>query len=243
MSKADNLPTIGILGGTSHVVATRYYDLINEEVRRVLGGHEVAETVMVGMNFGRVVRMLESGDRASLDAYVADKIDGLERAGADLIIGTSNTMHEIVGPLMSGRATPFLPITQPLIDALTQNGARRPAIFGTKATMAKGRVVREVEEALGIEVIVPPPEEQEEIDRVIFRELVHFRFAPEAKDRYRAIASRMLRDQNIDGLILGCTEIYLLIDQSDLPELPIYATAKLHAVAAARWALREAGAL
>jgi aspartate racemase len=229
-------PTIGILGGTSHVVATRYYDLINARMNRVLGGDDIAETILLGMNYGNVAAFARSGRWEEFQSYVAEKVDRLIDAGADLVIGTSNTTHEVMGPVMEERDVAFIPITEPLAAAITASGVRRVGIFGTMTTMQEGRVMREVREATGAEIIAPRADERGDIDRVIFEELVKFQFRPEARERYRQIALRMKREEGIEGIVLGCTEIYLLIDQPHLPELEVFATARLHAHAAADWA-------
>lgn len=230
-------PVVGILGGTSHVVTSAYYDLINAEVNRTLGGHDVARTVVVGMNFGDVADFHARGDWDGLTAYVAEHIDRLIAAGADLAIGVSNTIHVVMEAALDGKDIDFLPITTPLIAAVEAAGMKRVAIFGTQTTMGDGQVMKEVREATGVDLLVPNEAERDEVHRVIFEELVHARFLPSSRARYVEIARRLEREEGAEGLILGCTEIFLLVGQNDLPGMTVFATAELHARAAARWAL------
>ena len=225
-------PTIGILGGTSHIVTPAYYQLINQAARDHHGGDHIAETLVAGMNYGNIRAYLEAGDWEGMTRYAASKIDALEAAGADLIIGTSNTAHLVMADAMQGRSTPFLPITKPVGEAIAAQGLKKVAIFGTQTTMQGGKVMNEIAEISGAEIIAPRPDEQTEIHRIIFEELCEEKFLESSRQRYREIALRMKEDEGAQGLILGCTEIFLLIEQSDLPELSVLATAKLHAEAA-----------
>ncbi|MEM1379731.1 MAG: amino acid racemase [Pseudomonadota bacterium] len=230
---------IGILGGTSHVITSTYYEIINALANERLGGAHIAETIIAGMNFGRIAEDIADDAWDRFADYVADHVDRLEAAGAELIIGTSNTTHQIMGKVMAGRDVPYLPITQPLIAALKTSGISRVALFGTQTTMGGGVVMQEVAQATGIDIIVPSAEERNDIHRVIFDELVNHQFTRSARERYVEIAHRLSRDEGADGLILGCTEIMLLIDQQDIPELPVFATARLHCEAAVAMAFGD----
>ncbi|MCQ8185701.1 aspartate/glutamate racemase family protein [Parvularcula maris] len=231
------LPTIGIVAGSSHAITGPFYDMVNEAVRRRLGGKEIAETLIAGMNYGRLVAMIEAGDWEGIEDYVSSKVDSLCAGGAELIVGTSNTMHEVMPKVMEGRGVPYLPITDPLCAAIEASGLERIALFGTMTTMSGGRVMQEVQERTGVAVLVPTDAEKEEISRVIYEELVESFFLPASKQRYLEIARRLAREDGAEGLILGCTEIVLLIDQPDLPEMKVFATARLQAEAAADWAV------
>lgn len=229
-------PSIGILGGTSHVITSAYYEGLNAAMRRRLGGTHVAETLVRGMDFGRIGKLVLDEEWDGLKRYVRAAVDDLERGGADLIIGSSNTVHEIMGEVMEGRDVVFLPISTPLIEAVKASGLKRLAMFGTQSTMNRGLVMREVEAATGATLIAPRTDEREEINRVIFEELCEEQFLPASRDRYIEIARRMAKEDGVEGLILGCTEIMLLIEQDDVPDLEVFPTGKLHIEAAADWA-------
>ncbi|MEM6914746.1 MAG: amino acid racemase [Pseudomonadota bacterium] len=235
MSTSDKLirqPTIGILGGTSHVVTPAYFQLINRAARAHHGGDHIGETLIAGMNYGNVKTYVHDGDWSGLAGYVSDAVDRLENAGADLIIGSSNTVHLVMDEVMAGRKTPFLPITDPVGRAIKRAGLKKVAIFGTQTTMQGGLVMDEIAEISGAEMVAPQPDEQTEIHRIIFEELCEERFLDASRARYREIALRMMEEDGAEGLILGCTEIFLLLQQDDLPELPLFASAALHAEAA-----------
>ncbi|NNU17174.1 amino acid racemase [Parvularcula sp. ZS-1/3] len=233
-------PTIGILGGTSHVITSAYYQGLNAAMRQRLGGTHVAETLVRGMDFGRIGKLVLAEDWDALKSYVGSAVDDLERGGADLVIGSSNTVHEIMGEVMEGRDVAFLPISTPLIDAVKASGLKRVAMFGTRSTMNNGLVMREVEAATGATLLSPREDEREEINRVIFEELCEEQFLPRSRDRYVEIARRLARDEGAEGVILGCTEIMLLIDQDNIPEMKVFPTGRLHIEAAANWAAQHA---
>ncbi|MEO1659227.1 MAG: amino acid racemase [Pseudomonadota bacterium] len=230
-------PTIGVLGGTSHIVTPAYFELINAAAREHHGGDHIAETLVAGMNYGNIKSYIFSGDWDGLRDYVSQAVDRLEAAGVDLVIGSSNTVHLVMADVMQGRDTPFLPITKPVGDAIAKAGMKKVAIFGTQTTMQGGLVMNEIAELSGAEIIAPNTDEQAEIHRVIFEELCEERFLESSRERYREIALRMKEEEGAEGLILGCTEIFLLLNQKDLPELPVLASAKLHAEAAVAKAL------
>lgn len=227
-------PTIGVLGGTSHVVTPAYFQLLNAAARRVHGGDHIAETMIAGMDYGNIKNFVFADDWDGLRAYVATKVDALEAAGADLVIGTSNTVHLVMAEVMKDRATPFLPITQPVGEAIAAQGLKKVAIFGTGTTMKGGLVMDEIANLSGAEIIAPRPDEQAEIHRIIFEELCEEKFLPSSQKTYRDIALRMKEEDGAEGLILGCTEIFLLLTQEDLPQMPVFASAVLHAEAAVK---------
>lgn len=232
-------PIVGILGGSSHIVTTTYYDRLNTELRRALGGQHIAETLIRGMNFGNVAGFARAGDWSGLTEYVGQAVDDLERGGAQLIMGCSNTVHEVMGQVMASRKTEFLPISTPLIHAVQKSQAKKIVMFGTKSTMANGQVMRELRKSTGAELLVPNTDEQEDINKIIFAELCERQFLPASRDRYLQIARRLITDEGADGLILGCTEIMLLIEQNDLPEISVFPTGQLHIEAAAQWVIRQ----
>lgn len=214
------------------MITSTYYDLINQASNARMQGSHIVETVIVGMNFGKIAELFQERNWLGMTKYVSGQVDRLEAAGAELIIGTSNTVHEVMGEVMAGRVTEFLPITAPLIDAVEASGHQRIAMFGTTSTMDNGAVMREVMDATDAQIIAPKADERTAINSVIFDELVNYRFLQSSRQRYADIAQRMKNEDGIEGVILGCTEICLLIDQSDLPDLTVFATAKLHTQAA-----------
>ncbi|MEM1180428.1 MAG: amino acid racemase [Acidobacteriota bacterium] len=233
--------TIGILGGCSNVATGIYYQLINEISNRRLGGWDMAETVIVGMNFGNIEHMLRTEDWSGLKAYMADKVDRLVAARADLIIVASNTLHRPMADIVEGRDVEWLHIADPTGRAIRAAGLRRILLLGTQAVMQLDYLKQHYADRFGLEILVPADEEREEIDRIIFDELVKDRIEPTSKARYLEIADRMVREDGVQGLIMGCTEICSLIQQPDRPDLPMFDTTRLHCEAAVDAVLGDLG--
>ena len=228
--------TIGILGGMSNTATAQYYKLINAGVNTRLGGWDIAETIIIGVNFGNIQRFIQNNQWAEAEAYLEDKTDRLVRAGADMIICASNTMHRVIAPIMAKRDVPFIHIVDPTAQAIKARGLSHVALFGTKPVMAADFLASRFRDSFGIDIMVPNEPDQAEIDRIIFDELVRDRTSRESKSAYLRIVDRM-REQGAQGLILGCTEIYLLLQQSDRPDFPMFDTTVLHVAAAVNAAL------
>jgi len=224
-------PTLGVLGGMSNQATVEYYRLLNDGLNAQLGGWDNGEIVIVSINFGNIQHFVSSGRWDEARDYCAEKLDRLERAGADLIICASNTMHKVVGPLMEGRATPFIHIVDPTGAAIAQAGLRKVALLGTASVMRSAEFPARLREKFGIEAIVPSGADIGIVDRIIFDELVRRELRPESKAEYLRIIHQ-LSSQGAQGVILGCTEIFLLIGQGDLPVLPVFDTTALHVDAA-----------
>jgi aspartate racemase len=231
--------TIGILGGCSNVATAEYYKLLNAAANAELGGWDIAETLIAGMNFGNIEAFVRQDDWAALERYMTGKIDGLVAAGADLILCVSNTLHRAFVPIMEKRDVPFIHIAGPTGEAIKAAKLTRVALFGTKPVMAQDYLRAYYRERFAIDIVVPNEEEQTEIDAVIFDELVKNVVCATSKQQYLTIADRLARDEGAEGLIMGCTEFFLLIGQSDRPNFPMFNTTKLHCEAAIRMALTK----
>lgn len=237
MHRPLSLKTIGILGGSSNVATMEYYRFLNDGVNARLGGWDIAETLIVGMNFGNIEAMVREGDWDGLTRYMTGKVEALVKGGADMILGVSNTLHKPLEPIMAGMPIPLLHIATPTGEAMQKAGITRAALFGTKPVMETDYMKDRWLADFGITVVSPTEEEQVDIDRIIFDELVKGVFQETSRQRYLEIAARMRREDGAEGLILGCTEIFLLIDQPHMPDFPMFNTAKLHCEAAVEMAL------
>lgn len=234
--------TIGILGGCSDVATAEYYSMINEEVNRRAGGWNVAETLIAGMNFAVIEACVRGRDRHRLQAYMEAKIDALIAGGADVLVCVSNTLHKALVPILHRKPVPYIHIADPTGTTIRDAGLSKVALFSTASGMRDPYLRDYYERNFGLDVSVPGDDEIDDIDRIIFEELVKSDFRTVSKRRYLEILDRMQRDQGIEGLIMGCTEIFLLIDQIDRPRLPMFNTAMLHCTAAADFAL-DSGAV
>lgn len=227
---------IGILGGMSNQATVEYYRMINAEVNKSLGGWEIAETLIAGLNFGNVEYFVRNHLWDELSIYLEGKVLDLKAGGADLIICVSNTVHKVLAPIMERIDIPFIHIVDPTAKAIQKQGLKRIAILGTKPVMSLPYIKDYYQEKYDIEVFSPNEEEQIEIDRIIFDELVKAQFHKTSKQKYLETVDR-LEKEGAQGIILGCTEIFLLIEQADRPNLPFFNTTELHVKAAADFVL------
>lgn len=227
---------IGILGGSSDQSTADYYRRLNTAVNERLGGWNTAEVIISSMNFALAERWVRNAQWDEAGEYLADRAGALERAGADVILCVSNTLHRMEHVFTRGLRIPFLHIVEPTAAAIRARGLTRVALLGTKPVMAETYLRHRYAERHGIEAIGPTPAEQTLVDRIIFDELCKGRFLAESKGAYLAIVDRM-RDAGAQGVILGCTEIPLLISQPDRPDFPMFDTAGLHVAAAVDFAL------
>jgi aspartate racemase len=227
---------IGIIGGSSDQATADYYRQLNAAVKRRLGGFHTAELVINSLDFALAERWVREGswDEAAVD--LKRRAQSLERAGAELVICVSNTLHRCADAFMDGLSIPLLHIADPTGAAIRAAGLNTVALLGTGRVMAEDYLQRRYRERFGIDIVVPDMGERRELDRIIFHELCQGRFLPESKSFYlRAIES--CRARGAEGAILGCTEIPLLIGPEDLPGFPVFDTCALHVEAAVDWAL------
>ena len=230
------MKTIGVLGGMSQTATAEYYRMINERVNRRLGGWNCAEMIISSVNFARIEHCVRNELWSEGAAYLAAKAQGLERAGADFVLCASNTMHRVSDEFMAGLRIPLLHIVDPTGQAIRAAGLTKVGLLGTRPVMASSYLSARYASKFDVETLVPDAEEQAIVDRIIFDELVHRVLTPKSKRVYLEIIDR-LRARGAQGLILGCTEIFLLVSQSDRPDFPLFDTTTLHVDAAVALAL------
>ena len=219
---------IGILGGASNVATVEYYKMLNAGANSQLGGWDIAETLIAGMNFGNIEALVRAGDWAQLTTYMSGHVNSLIAGGADLLVCVSNTLHECFTDIMATHATPWIHIADPTGAAIRERDIGRVALFGTRPVMELEHLRQRYDQQFGIEVVAPNESEKEEIDRIIFEELVKDVVDSSSKDRYLAILDDMIERDEVEGLIMGCTEIFLLLEPADRPNLPMFNTTRLH---------------
>ena len=223
--------TIGVLGGMSNQATGEYYRLLNERLNARLGGWDNGEIVIVSVNFGNIEYFVRNDRWDQAKTYLAGKVESLERAGADLIVCVSNTMHKVVVPIMSERKTPFIHIADPTGEAIRKAGLGQVGLLGTMSVMKSQELHSHFRDRFGVEIVVPSDADREIVDRIIFNELVRRELRNDSKGEYLRIIKDM-QARGAEGVILGCTEIFLLIGQSDLPGFLIFDTTELHVQAA-----------
>jgi aspartate racemase len=219
--------TIGVLGGMSDQATAEYYRLLNEAVNTRCGGWNTAEVIISSVNFAHIERFVRTRAWEKSGVYLGAKAQGLQRAGADFLICASNTMHRVADAFTAGLSIPFLHIVDPTAEAIGSAGLRRVGLLGTKPVMEAAYLKDRFAQRFGIEVIVPEEDEQVLVDRIIFDELVRRTLRRESRAIYLDIVDK-LRARGAQGVVLGCTEIVLLISQPDRPDFPMFDTTALH---------------
>ncbi len=225
---------IGLIGGMSWESTATYYRLLNQEVRSRIGGHASADLVLRSLDFGAVEALQRTGGWLALDAMMAEAAQDVEAAGAELLLLCTNTMHRSADAIEAAISIPFLHIAEPLELALEEMGVETVGLLGTLYTMEQGFYRERLEEA-GIEVIVPDEQDRSDIHRIIYDELVLGRIEDSSRETYREIMER-LAEEGAQAIILGCTEIGLLVGEDDAAA-PLLDTTVLHARAAVELAL------
>ena len=228
--------TIGLLGGMSWESTAIYYRLANELVRERLGGLHSARLLLLSVDFAEVEQLQASGDWDRAGALLAEEAARLERAGADLLVLCTNTMHTVAAPIEDAISIPLLHLGDVTARAVLASGCTTVGLLGTDFTMSQP-FYRERLEAHGLRVLVPPPEDRALVHRVIYDELCLGVVREESRAAYVEVVDRLVAS-GADGVILGCTEIELLIGADDVT-VPVFPTTRLHVEAAVDWALAD----
>ncbi len=227
--------TIGLIGGMSWESTVTYFRLINERVKARLGGYHSAEVILYSVDFAEIERLQMAGEWDEAGKRLAATARSLERAGAECIVLCTNTMHKVASAIESAVALPFLHIVDPTAAAIHAAGLRTIGLLGTRFTMEQDFYRGRLRERRGIEALVPDAADRDTVHRVIYEELVQGNVLPKSRAQYLAIIDR-LKDRGAEGIILGCTEISMLISPDSL-DLPCFDTTELHAEAAVDFAL------
>jgi aspartate racemase len=239
--REPEMKTIGIIGGVSWVSSIEYYRLMNEMVRDELGGLHSAKILMFSVEFGefsKEERQADLGNWKPLRETMIDAAQRLERGGADFIVIASNTMNSTADMISEEVMIPVLHIADATGEKVKESGMKTVALLGTTYTMEQDFYRGRLEKKYGLKVVVPNKDEREYINTVIFDELCAGKFNDGARDGYLKIIDRLVKEEGVEGIILGCTEIPLLIKQKDV-SVPVFDTTAIHAEAAVRYALRD----
>lgn len=226
---------IGLIGGLSWQSTVEYYRIINEESNRRLGGLDTAECILYSVNLAEKLGRMTRGEYQQLGQEFLDVGQKLVAAGADMVLLCTNTMHAVYDTLSAGLSVPVLHIADATAAAIRRQGLTKVALLGTPFTLTQPFYKDRLKQLHGIDVVIPTPEQGAEIYRVIQEELT-FHLLKESSRRYFLDVLDTLRAQGAQGVILGCTEIPLLIQQQHT-DLPVFDTTTLHALAAVDEAL------
>jgi aspartate racemase len=226
---------IGLLGGMSWESTIPYYRAANEAVRARLGGFHSARIVLYSVDFQEIEALQRTGQWDDAGAVLGRSARALERAGADVLVLCTNTMHRVAARIEQDIAIPLLHIADATAAAVLERGLRTIGLLGTKYTMEQEFYVGRLRHRHGLEVLVPDAPEREVVHRVIYDELCAGRIVDASREEYRRVIERLVA-RGAQGIVLGCTEISLLIGESDAV-VPLFDTTRLHAEAAVAWAL------
>ncbi|HKN52209.1 MAG TPA: aspartate/glutamate racemase family protein [Amycolatopsis sp.] len=230
------MKVIGLLGGMSWESSIEYYRLVNEAVKRELGGFHSAHTVLYSVDFAEIERMQVEGRWEDAGAELNRAAKALEAAGADVVVLCTNTMHKVADQVAAGLGIPLLHLADTTAAAVKRAGIGRVGLLGTGFTMAQP-FYRDRLASHGLDVLVPDAKDRELVHRVIYDELVQGVVREESREAYRGVIARLV-EAGAEGVIYGCTEIELLVGPEDSP-VPTFPTTRLHAEAAVAYALES----
>jgi aspartate racemase len=228
------MQTIGLIGGMSFESSAVYYRLINEMVRDRLGGFASAELLMHSVNFDEIVTMQKAGDWDAAGERLGDVAARLQQAGASCVLICTNTMHLVADPVAARISVPLIHIIDETAANIKASGCRRPLLLATRYTMEHGFYTDRVK-SLGLDIMVPELDDRTTVHDIIFNELCSGQVLDSSRETLLGIIERE-RAKGADSIILGCTEICLILDPDGLP-LPGFDTTKIHAKAAVDFVL------
>ncbi|MGE1563558.1 aspartate/glutamate racemase family protein [Pantoea septica] len=228
------MKTIGLIGGMSWESTALYYRILNEEVKLALGGLHSARVVLYSLDFDEIEKLQSAGRWDEAGLMLAQAAQGLSRAGADFLVLATNTMHKVAPQIEQAVALPLLHIADATAQRIHDKGLKKVGLLATRFTMEEPFYRRRLTDKGGLDVITPEKEDRDFVHRVIYQELCQGVINPESRARFREIMA-MLAMQGAEGIILGCTEIAMLVTVDDA-SVPLFDTTQIHA----QWAVQEA---
>lgn len=235
--KTNDFKTIGILGGMSSAATGEYYKLINQKVKEIKGGHNIAEMMICSVNFAHIEHFVRTNNWNDAAIYLVEKAIQLEKGGADCLFLGTNTMHKVRKQIKEAISIPFIDIFETVSEKIQSHGKKKVGMLGTYPVMTDSFFTESYQEN-GIDLIVPTEIEKKEIDRILFDELTNHIFLESSKAYFISVI-KSLYSKGAEGIVLGCTEIKLLISQSDILDIPLYDTTDLHCELAAKICVGE----
>lgn len=230
------MKTLGLIGGMSWESTIPYYRQINEAIKARLGGLHSARIVLYSIDFHEVERLQHAGKWQQAGDLLADAAQRLEQAGAHALVLCTNTMHKVAQQIETKTAIPLLHIADPTAKAIKAAGLSRVGLLGTRFTMEQDFYKARLEQQHGLQVLIPNEADRAVVHQVIYDELCLGRIVEKSRHAYLDIIKRLF-DNGAQAIILGCTEISLLVEPQHV-QVPLFDTTRLHALYAADWALR-----
>ncbi len=231
------MKTIGLLGGMSWESTVEYYRALNEGVKKALGGLHSAKIVMHSVDFAPLEEYMRNGDWDAIGTVLSDAAIGLEKAGADFFLLCTNTMHKLAPEIEQKIDIPLLHIADATAEVLLANTISTVGLLGTAFTMEEDFYRQRLKSKYGLDVLIPEKDDRQLVNRVVFEELCCGKILEGSKKEYIRIINE-LAEQGAEAIILGCTEIGLLVKQEDV-QIQIYDTTPIHAAKAVQMALSQ----
>lgn len=231
------MKTIGLIGGMSWESSKVYYEIINQKTKELLGGFHSCPSILYSVDFAEIEKLQHENNWNALDKMMAQAAVSLEKAGAELIVLATNTMHLCSDAILNNISVPFLHIAEATGKEMANQGIRKTALLGTKFTMERDFYRRILLGQFGIEVIIPEEKDRQTVHDIIYGELVQGVISDVSREKYKDIIKK-LEQAGAEGVILGCTEIPLLISDKDV-DIPVFDTTRIHAEQAVLMALNE----
>ena len=229
------MKTIGLIGGMSWESSAVYYKLINQKVKGLLGSTHSAKSLMYSVEFNEIEQLQHAGNWEKLTEIMIDAAQKVEKGGADLLVICTNTMHKMAAEMAEKISIPILHIVDATAEKIKEADLKKIGLLGTNFTMTHDFYKGKLEKDHGFEVIVPNEKDRQIIHKIIYQELTLGKIKESSRKKYQAIIEK-LQNEGAEGVILGCTEIPLLIKQKDSP-IPVFDTTKIHAEKAVELAL------
>jgi len=226
---------IGLIGGMSWESTAEYYRIINRRINEKMGKFHSAKILMYSVDFQHIEELQHRGNWDELTGIMVDIARGLEEGGAEFIVICTNTMHKAADEVEANINVPFLHIADAVASVIKSRGSAVVGLLGTKFTMKQDFYKRRLHDKHGIRIVVPGQSDMETVHRIIYEELVHGRFIDSSRNRYMEIIDKLV-GMGAEGIILGCTEIPLLMRNNDCC-VPLFNTLRIHAEATADYSL------
>lgn len=230
-----NSKTIGLIGGMSWESSVVYYQIINRKTQEMLGGSHSARSLMYSVDFGEIARLQHEGKWAELENIMIDAAKRLERGGADLIVICTNTMHMFADEMESAVSIPLVHIGDATGEEIRERGLEKVGLLGTKFTMEKDFLTKRLLNNFGIETIIPDEADRETVHSIIYNELVKGEIRDASRTAYLTVIDKLV-GSGAEGIVLGCTEIPLLVRPVDTDAI-LFDTTRLHAEKAVAFSL------
>ena len=231
------MKTIGLIGGMSWESSIEYYRIINETVREKLGGLHSAKSVMVSVDFAIIENLQQQGKWEQATQLMVEAARDVERGGADFVLICTNTMHRMAEDVQRGVKIPLLHIADATAEKIKGRGLNKVGLLGTRFTMVEDFYKGRLERNHGLEVMIPDEKGMEIVHRVIYEELVLGIIQETSKTKYVKVMQELV-NAGAEGIILGCTEIGLLVSKKDV-QVPVFNTTEIHATVAVDMALED----